>query len=91
MQTVALALFAAASAANLSPLSLTGPAFARLQAGPACVATMDPLFVRHVPPATRAGGGNPLLWLIGPALKAAEVSAPAEQDCVRPIQVRDRR
>jgi hypothetical protein len=90
MHLAAFALFAALGTAGFSQSPLAQPALVRSQAGPACVATMDPLFVRHVPPATRAGG-NPLLWLIGAGPKAAEVSAPDEQDCVRPIQARDRR
>jgi hypothetical protein len=69
------------------------PLPAAAQAKPGCAAmSMDPSFVRYVPPATRSGA-NPLLWLIvsGPARTPALNAFGARPllDCLHPLLVRN--
>jgi hypothetical protein len=63
--------------------------------GLACGVSIDPLFVRYVPPPTRHDSRNPLLWLVSgtPADgRTPATPAPAQSaDCIRPLQVRNAR
>ena len=87
MIQAALALTAMAGLASPAGHSLIRPA-----PGPACAAaSIDPSFVRYVPPALAAKGDNPLWLLISSGQQArAQIPAGAEGlGCVRAIQVRD--
>lgn len=87
---LAATIVASPQAPSSSP-SATQPAPAR----PACeAATMDPAFVRYVPPPNRSGA-NPLLWLIDsapPPTQTVNAFAPRPLlNCLHPLQVRDDR
>lgn len=61
----------------------------------ACGVSIDPEFVRYVPP-PRRDARNPFLWLIGPSLEDQESAraAPSAIDsanCLRSLQVRNAR
>jgi hypothetical protein len=79
----ALALTAMAGLASPAGPSLIQPA-----PSPACAAaSIDPSFVRYVPPALATKGDNPLWLLIS---SGRQIPAGAEGlGCVRAIQVRD--
>ena len=87
MIQAALALTAMAGLA-----SPAGPSLIRPAPDPACAAaTIDPSFVRYVPPALAAKGDNPL-WLLISSDRQAHVRILAGAEglgCVRAIQVRD--
>lgn len=86
MPHAALALAAAVGfPSGLSPAPVPTPA------PPACAAEqIDPSFVRYVPPAVSAKGGNPLFLLISLGQQDGFRPRPG-LGCVRAIQVRDDR
>jgi hypothetical protein len=87
MIQAALALTAVAALASPAGSSLIRPA-----PNPACAAaSIDPSFVRYVPPALAAKGDNPL-WLLILSGRQTQGQTPAGAEglgCVRAIQVRD--
>jgi hypothetical protein len=72
--------------------SPAGPSLIRPAPNPACAAaSIDPSFVRYVPPAIAAKGDNPL-WLLISSGQQAREQTPAGAEglgCLRAIQVHD--
>ena len=75
------------------PGAIDRPVLASSHLRPPCAASIDPSFVRYVPPATRVKGKNPLWLLISTGPDAGPAYAPAstapDLACLRPILVRD--
>ena len=91
----ALAL-AAVTLATLPGPPIGGPAPLTPQKSRCEAASMDPSFVRYVPPALHANGPNSLLWWVSPGVQPqpalrTRFGAPLLLNCLRPLQVRDDR
>jgi hypothetical protein len=92
----ALALAAALGSAAPAAASPTMAFMTQRPPESACTASIDPSFVRYVPPPTRASGGNPLLWWISsapepPGVRVLRFGPRPRPDCLRTLQVHSTR
>ena len=94
LHALALAAIIGSSPPAAAP-SATTPA-AQRPPEDGCAASIDPSFVRYVPPATRANGGNSLLWWISSShtplgAQTLRFGPRPRSDCLGTLQVRDAR